>query len=460
MPVKAVVLAAGEGTRMKSQFPKVLHRVAGRTMLDWVLDAVGLLESDRTVVVIGHHAEDVQKTLPDGVDWCVQTEQLGTGHAMQVALDELGDVSADTVVVVPGDTPLLGERLRDLVARHHATGAAATFLTARLPDPHGYGRIVRDDQGDVVGVVEHADADSEQLSIAEVNGGVYAFDGARLQTAVARLDRDNALGEYYLPDVVAVLAGEGDRLEAVEAGPEEVMGVNSHDQLAEADAVARHRINREWMRQGVWMQDPTRVYIDAGVRLAPGVHLHPGVHLAGETSVAEGAVLGPDVYAVDSRIGAGARIWYAVLREAVVGDEVEVGPYASLRPGSVLEQSAKAGTFVELKNTHLGKGAKVPHLSYMGDADIGPRANIGAGSITCNYDGVSKHRTIIGAGAFIGSDTMLVAPVEIGPDAVTGAGSTITHNVSPGALAIERSSQEEIPGYAERVETRRRNQQE
>ncbi|MFQ5967395.1 MAG: bifunctional UDP-N-acetylglucosamine diphosphorylase/glucosamine-1-phosphate N-acetyltransferase GlmU [Acidimicrobiia bacterium] len=460
MPVKAVVMAAGEGTRMRSDLPKVLHPVAGRPLLWWVLESVRALEPDETLVVIGHGAEHVKDKLGDGTRWVLQPEQLGTGHAVEIALAELGDVSTDTVVVVPGDAPLMGDRLPELLAHHSDTGAAVTFLTAELEDPYGYGRIVRAANGEVVGVVEETDAEEEQLAIAEVNGGIYAFDGGRLGAALATLDRENAQKEYYLPDVVAALSREGYRLEALRAGADDIAGVNSHDQLAFADAVARARINRAWMREGVWMQDSQRVYVDADVRLSPGVRLYPGVHLEGTTEVSEDAVLGPDVFALDSTIGQGARVWYSVLREAKIGAEAQVGPYASLRPGTVIDAGAKAGTFVEMKNAHVGEGAKVPHLSYMGDAEIGPRANIGAGTITCNYDGVAKYETVIGADAFIGSDTMLVAPVEIGEAAVTGAGSTITEDVSPGALAVERSSQDEVPGYAEKLEERRRRKAE
>ncbi|HEY5578960.1 MAG TPA: bifunctional UDP-N-acetylglucosamine diphosphorylase/glucosamine-1-phosphate N-acetyltransferase GlmU, partial [Acidimicrobiia bacterium] len=456
MATKVIVMAAGEGTRMRSDVPKVLHEVAGRTLLDWVLASSARLGPEETVVVVGQHADAVRSILGESIRTVLQSERLGTGHAVQIALAEMGDVSADTIVVVPGDAPLLNGLLLDLLDRHRSTGAAVTFLTAELDVPYGYGRVVRTDQGEVVGVVEEADADPEQAEIREVNAGVYAFDGARLSGALAALDRDNAKQEYYLPDVVGLLSQEGHRLEALPAPADDIRGVNSHDQLAAADLIARRRINRSWMQAGVWMQDPDRVYLDADVVVGAGARFYPGVHLEGRTTVGERAEIGPDVFGVDSQIGVDARVWYSVLREVVVGDGAQVGPYASLRPGTVLEEGSKAGTFVEMKNTHLDRGAKVPHLSYMGDADIGPRANIGAGTITCNYDGVSKHKTVIGADAFIGSDTMLVAPVEIGEGAVTGAGSTITRDVAPGSLAVERSSQEEIPGYAARLEDRRR----
>jgi len=293
--------------------------------------------------------------------------------------------------------------------------------------------------------------------ITEVNAGIYAFSGLALQKALGRIVAGNAQGEYYLPDVLPILIQEGEKVGTVIAEAMEVSGVNSQEQLAAADAELRRRINRSWQQSGVWMQDPERVYIEASVELAPGVRLYPGVHLEGQTRIEQGAVLGPDTFIADSVIGSGARVWYSVLRSARVGEGAEVGPYASLRPGTVLEPRSKAGTFVEVKNSTIGESAKVPHLSYIGDATIGARANVGAGSITCNYDGYEKHETVIGEGAFIGSDTMLVAPVVVGPGAFTGAGSVITRDVEAGALAVERSHQEEIQGYAARREERHRS---
>jgi bifunctional UDP-N-acetylglucosamine pyrophosphorylase / glucosamine-1-phosphate N-acetyltransferase len=271
-----------------------------------------------------------------------------------------------------------------------------------------------------------------------------------LASALSGLAPQNAQGEFYLPDVLPILLAGGYRVDVVKADPSEVLGVNSHDQLALAESALRTRLNRRWQRDGVFMQDPDRTYIDADVQLAPGVRLYPGVHLEGSTMVESGAVVGPEVFASNTTIRHGARVWYSVLRDADVGEESEVGPYASLRPGTVLGARSKAGTFVEMKNTKVGEGAKVPHLSYMGDATIGDRANVGAGSITCNFDGYEKHETVIGDDAFIGSDTMLVAPVTVGDRAVTGAGSVITHDVEDGALAVERSIQKDIPGYAAR----------
>jgi bifunctional UDP-N-acetylglucosamine pyrophosphorylase/glucosamine-1-phosphate N-acetyltransferase len=456
MRLLAVVLAAGQGTRMKSEKAKVLHTAAGRTLLGWVLDAIGGLGPDRTVVVVGHEGDQVAAALPNGIDSVVQMERLGTGDAVRVAVEALGPLSdTDTVLIVYGDMPLITADLLDRTRAARADRAAA-MVTVNHPNPFGYGRIVRDRDGGFDRVIEEADATPTERHITEVNAGVYAFAGDRLTVALGKLSAHNSAGEYYLPDVLPVMIDLGGEVAIVSAQPDEVLGVNSQGQLAAAEAALRRRINHRWQSEDVWMQDPDRVYIDAGVSLAGGVRIYPGVHLEGSTTVAEGAVIGPEVFALDSSIAASARVWYSVLRSAQVGPGAEVGPYASLRPGTVLKADSKAGSFVEMKNTTIGEGAKVPHLSYLGDATVGARSNIGAGTITCNYDGYDKHSTTIGEDAFIGSDTMLVAPVVIGDRAFTGAGSVITNDVEPGALAVERSAQVEIPGYAARKGKRHR----
>lgn len=457
MGVKVAILAAGQGTRMKSNIPKVMHRVAGRTMVGWVIEAVRDIGADHITVVTAPAADDLRSYLPEGVSSCIQAEQLGTGHAVQVALDHFGSVEDDDVLVLPGDTPLLRtETLRELIDVHVEGDSAVTMLTTRLTDPSGYGRVLRDRDGSVTGIVEHRDAAPEQLAVDEVNAAIYIFDGSRLADALGRLDRDNAQDEYYLPDVVALFGAEGLPISAVRADEEEVSGVNSQGQLAEISRAMRHRINEEWMGRGVWMADPDQVFIEATVQLSAGVRVYPGVHLEGTTEIDEGAQIGPDSYIVDGKVGSDAHVWYAVIRQAEIGTGAEVGPYVSLRPGTVLGARSKAGTFVEMKNAVIGEKSKVPHLAYMGDVEVGVGANIGAGTITVNYDGFDKHRTVIGDGARIGSDTMLVAPVTIGENAYTGAGSTISRDVADGALAIERSQQKEIPGYAAKREARNR----
>lgn len=453
--VHAIVLAAGKGTRMRSEFAKVLYRAAGRTLLDWVLEAVEGSEPDRTMVVVGHQADEVTASLSDGYETALQEPQNGTGHAVQVGLEELGDIDPDdTVLVIYGDMPLVPAAVyRDLAAR--AAGVTA-MLTTVDPGPAGFGRVVRDPAGAVAGIVEERDCDPDQAAITERNVGLYSFAAGPLMEAVSGLTTDNSQGELYLTDVVARLARKGEKISVREVDPLEVTGVNSHAELARVQELLRERINHGLMDSGVWMLDPARTYVDASAVVEAGARLYPGTHLEGDSVVRAGATVGPDSLLVDSEVGEEATVRYSVLRGAKVGPRCDVGPYASLRPGTVLEEGSKAGTFVEMKNTTVGEGAKVPHLSYMGDATVGAGANVGAGTITCNYDGYEKNQTVIGEGAFIGSDTMLVAPVAVGDGAVTGAGSVITSDVEPGALAVERSAQKHVPGYAERRAARQR----
>ncbi len=454
--VRGVVLAAGQGTRMKSDLPKVLHEIAGQGLVGWVLAALREAGVSETVCVVGHGAEQVAATVPEGVLTVVQEEQLGTAHATQVGLTAIDIRPDDVIVVVPGDMPLLqAETVRALVDAHTAADAAATMLSVDLDDPSGYGRVLREG-GRVVGVVEHKDATAEQLAVTEVATGVYAFSGAVLGKYLEQVRPDNSQGEYYLPDVIGLLAEAGASLESVRAAAEEGLGVNSMDQLAAAAEVIRQRTNQQLMADGVWMLDPARVYVDAGVTVAAGARLYPGVHLEGATSVGEGAVVGPEVHVTDSVIGPGVHLRYAVVVASEIGPGATIGPFAYLRMGVVVRERAKVGTFVEMKNTTLGAGSKVPHLSYMGDATIGERSNVGAGAITCNWDGVDKHPTIIGDDAFVGSDTMLVAPIEVADRGWTAAGSVITHDVPEGSLAVERSPQREIRGYADRRQRRAR----
>ena len=454
MSLHVIILAAGQGKRMMSDLPKVAHRAAGRSLIEWVLGAVAPLEPDSTVVVVGHGAEAVEPLL-EGASAVLQDEQLGTGHATQIALAALPPMADDdTVMVLYGDMPLMTTGLlAELSSRQ--PGTSALMVTARFADPSGYGRVVRGAGGMVQAVVEHRDCTAEQLEIDEINAGAYSFDGGLLDSALKSIDNDNAQGELYLTDVIGILVGDGRRVEAVMAPAEEVVGINSQDQLAEAARLLHQRRAAELAEQGVWILDPSTTYIDDTASVAPGARIYPGVYLLGTTEVGADASVGPNVYAEDSVIGQGSRVWYSVLRDAEVGGSCEVGPYVSLRPGTVLAEGSKAGTFVEMKNTTVGSGSKVPHLTYLGDATVGEGSNIGAGSITANYDGIAKHRTTIGDEVSIGVDTMLVAPVTIGDKATTGAGSVITEDVSEGALALERSEQKEIPGYAERQEARK-----
>ncbi|GAA5072233.1 bifunctional UDP-N-acetylglucosamine pyrophosphorylase/glucosamine-1-phosphate N-acetyltransferase [Thermocatellispora tengchongensis] len=453
-PAAVVVLAAGEGTRMKSRTPKVLHELCGRALVDHMLAAARGLDPERLIVVIGHERERVgahlAATSPDALT-VVQAEQRGTGHAVRTVLEETGTI-AGTVLVTYGDTPLLRtETLAALLAAHERDGNAVTVLTAEVPDPTGYGRIVRDADGAVLEIVEHKDADEAQRAIKEMNSGVYAFDGALLADAVKRVSTANAQGEEYLTDVLAILRADGHRVGAsVAADHVEVEGVNDRVQLAFARRVLNRRILERHMREGVTVIDPETTWIDVEVILEPDVVIHPSTQLHGRTSVATGAVVGPGSTLTDTEVGEGASVVNTVAVGAVIGPEADVGPYTYLRPGTVLGRKAKAGAHVEMKNAQVGEGAKVPHLTYVGDATIGAGANIGASAIFVNYDGVNKHHTTIGEHAFIGCDTMLVAPVTVGDGAYTAAGSTITNDVPPGAIAVARERQRNIDGWVAR----------
>ncbi len=449
MSIGVIVLAAGKGTRMRTGRAKVLHSACGRTLLGWVLHASRSLSPDEIAVVVGYQADEVAHDLPDGAVAVIQVPQNGTGHATQVGLSGLTHPH-ETVLVIPGDMPLVRPgSLERLVAQREQTDAAATVLTVELENPAGYGRVLRSGEN-VVAIIEERDATQEQRSIGEVNTSVYAFDGALLEDALGRIGDENDQGEQYLTDVVGILVGDGRSVGAVMGAPEEGLGVNSQAQLAEAASVLRTRINAQLLDAGVWMLDPSRVYIDADVSVACGTEIYPDTYLTGDTSIAAGARVGPGAQIRDSVIGAGSVVVNAVLNGATIGSDVSVGPYTYLRPGTVLKDGAKAGAHVEIKNSEVGARSKVPHLSYIGDTTIGEDTNIGAATVTVNYDGFEKHRTTIGDRVRIGSDTMLVAPITIGHDAFTGAGSVITQDVPDGSLAVERSPQRTIPDYAER----------
>jgi bifunctional UDP-N-acetylglucosamine pyrophosphorylase / glucosamine-1-phosphate N-acetyltransferase len=453
----AVVLAAGKGTRFRSELAKVLHPVAGRTLLRWVLEALRPLALERVVVVVGQQAADVAAEaegagLP-GLVTVEQPDQRGTGHAVRCAVDAGALDGVDTVLVLPGDVPLLtAEPLRGLLDAHD--GNALTLLTARLEDPTGYGRLIRGEDGAVARVVEHGDASADERAVHEINTSVYAFARAPLARELRALSADNEQGEEYLTDVVAPLTAEG--AAAVVTDPALVAGVNDRAQLAGAAAVLRRRILDAHMRAGVSVDDPATTYVGPDVELEPDARLLPGTHLEGRTRIGARAVIGPNSRLVDTLVEAGASVAYSVVLEASIGPGATVGPFTYLRPRTRLEGSTKAGAFVEMKSSTVGEGSKVPHLSYVGDTTIGKGANIGAATVTVNYDGFEKHRTVIGDGARIGSDTMLVAPVTVGRDAYTGAGSVITSDVPDGALAIERTEQRTVEGYAERKAARHR----
>ncbi|HEX2058897.1 MAG TPA: bifunctional UDP-N-acetylglucosamine diphosphorylase/glucosamine-1-phosphate N-acetyltransferase GlmU [Actinomycetota bacterium] len=437
----AIVLAAGDGKRLKSQLPKVLHEAAGRPLLGHVLAALAPLPLRRRVVVVSPRRDEIADALGaagfgDGLELVVQEEPRGTADAVRVALEGAA-IESGTLLVTPGDTPLLEtETLDALLAAHAASGAAASVLTADMPDPAGYGRVIRGEGDAVERIVEHRDATAEELLVPEINAGVYAFDAAALRRVIGAVGNDNAQGEQYLGDVLALLAAEGGRVVAFKTGYREVPGVNSRLQLAEAAAELRRRACERWMSEGVTIVDPATTYLDADVVLGADATIHPFTFLEGTTSVGRGAEVGPQTRVVDSVIEDGATVTFSVVRGSSIGPGASVGPFASLRPGTRLERGARAGTFVETKNTTIGEGSKANHLAYLGDAEIGRDANVGAGTITCNWDGRRKHKTVIEDEAYIASDTMLVAPVRIGKRAATGAGAVVRDDVPDEALAV------------------------
>jgi bifunctional UDP-N-acetylglucosamine pyrophosphorylase/glucosamine-1-phosphate N-acetyltransferase len=451
-----VILAAGEGTRMRSATPKVLHPLCGRPLIAWPVAAAREAGAGR-VVVVDNPKRQLEEHLPDGVEVAIQEEPLGTGDAVAAAAP-LIDADA-TVVVVNGDVPLItAEAIATLVAAHDAAGAKATMATMELDEPGAYGRVIRDGDGSVLKVVEAKgganDATPEELEIREVNTGVFAFDGGALVAALQRLGSDNAQGEVYLPDVLPVLR-DGDPT-AVAAhlidDPALTLGVNDRAELAEVRRLAQQRINTAHMRDGVTIVDPASTTIDVTVTLAPDVTIEPYVQLHGSTSVGTGSTIGAMSTLIDTQIGEHVTVLHSHLTQARVDDGATVGPFAYLRPDAHLHPRAKAGTFVEIKNSEIGAGTKVPHLSYIGDADVGEGTNIGAGNITANYDGRDKHRTTIGKNVRTSVDTAFVAPVTVGDEAYTGAGSVITEDVPPRALGIARSRQRNVEGYADRKE--------
>ncbi|MBO7939314.1 bifunctional UDP-N-acetylglucosamine diphosphorylase/glucosamine-1-phosphate N-acetyltransferase GlmU [Streptomyces antibioticus] len=455
-PAAVVVLAAGEGTRMKSATPKVLHEICGRSLVGHVLAAARELEPEHLVVVVGHARELVAGHLRETdseVRTAVQAEQNGTGHAVRMGLEELGGGVDGTVVVVCGDTPLLtGATLAALAGTHEADGNAVTVLTAEVPDATGYGRIVRDEAtGAVTAIVEHKDATEAQRAIREINSGVFAFDGALLADALKKVRTDNSQGEEYLTDVLGILREAGHRVGASVAGDHrEIAGINNRVQLSEARRILNDRLLTAAMLSGVTVVDPASTWVDVTVTFGQDAIVQPGTQLLGATQIGEGAEVGPNSRLKDTVVGAGARVDNTVSDTAHIGAHATVGPFAYLRPGTRLGAKGKIGTYVETKNASIGEGTKIPHLSYVGDATIGDQTNIGAASVFVNYDGQDKHHTTVGSHCRTGSDNMFVAPVTIGDGAYTAAGSVITKDVPPGSLAVARGQQRNIEGWVAR----------
>ena len=442
-----IVLAAGEGTRMKSATPKVLHSVAGRSLLGHVLHAINHLNPTELRIVVGSGREAVEAHIADispKATTVFQERRGGTGHAAQLAL--AGKAPKGTVLVLAGDTPLLsGDSLAQFVEAHTSGKFAASVLTAEHPEPTGYGRIIRDDSDELLRIVEEKDATDDEKFIYEINSGVYAFDGEKLAASIGKLTTANAQGELYLTDVIGILKSAGESIAAIMIDDfTETLGVNDRVQLAESAAMLRDRINDQWMRAGVTIVDPTTTWIDATVELSNDVTLHPGTALLGSTKVATGAVIGPRTTLTDCVVKEGAQVLESIAIQTVIGEGSTVGPFTYLRAGTQLGDSTKAGAFVEMKNATVGTGSKIPHLSYVGDATIGVGSNIGAATIFVNYDGVEKHHTTVGDQVRIGSDTMLVAPVSIGDGAYTAAGSVITEDVPAGAIGVGRAKQRNV----------------
>ena len=458
--VAAVVLAAGQGKRIKSKLPKVLHPVCGRPVLWHVLRAVVGAKPQRLVVVVHEGREDVEEAVrswdlrPEPV-FVDQGEPLGTGHAVTVAEDDVR--RADTLLVANGDEPLTTtDQIRDLLRRFRRRDLAAIVQSTVPDDARGFARLVRDARGDFVRLAEGSDATAEELAIQEVATGLYAFRRELLYEVLPLVGRDNRQREYYLPDVLGLLADKGERIGVQLVDNGGAVGVNSRGELARAATVMRRRINERLMDEGVTMLDPSQTFVDVGVRVGRDSVLYPQTYLEGDSRVGLGCVIGPATRIVDSTVADGAQVQFSVVRGSKIGKGASVGPYANIRPGTVLDAGSKAGTFVEIKNSRVGKGSKVPHLSYVGDADIGRDVNIGAATVTVNYDGWDKHRTVVEDDAKVGSDTMLVAPVTVGKGAMTGAGSVITKDVPAGALGIERSEQRNIDGFRKRKESGKR----
>jgi bifunctional UDP-N-acetylglucosamine pyrophosphorylase/glucosamine-1-phosphate N-acetyltransferase len=446
----ALIMAAGQGTRMRSAVPKVLHEVCGRAMIAWPILAAREAGAGRICVIVSPD-RDLSSVLPDGTETIVQPQADGTGGALRAAAEVVRD--SDTIVVLSGDTPLLSaEEIGGLLAAHSDSGAAATMMTTELDDPGTFGRVIRTVDGDVQKIVEAkepGDASPEELQVKEVNAGTYAFAGEALAQALDGLSNDNAQGEYYLPDVLPLIREAGGKVIAHLVGDPAVnLGINDRADLARVAEEARRRINLGHMRAGVTIEDPGATWIDADVKIEPDATILPGTSLRGGTEIGSGSTVGPMTTLIDSRVGERAAVVHSFLTACEVGDEAKVGPFTYLRPDASIGEGAKAGSFVEIKNSEIGRGAKVPHLSYIGDAEVGEGTNLGASTVTANYDGRSKNRTKIGKNVHTGVDTTFVAPVEVGDDAYTGAGSVITDDIPPGALGISRAEQKNVEGYA------------
>lgn len=449
--LRAVILAAGKGTRMRSKLPKVLHKVGGKPMLQHVLDAADAAGAAEKIVIVGHGAELVESMVGEQGKIVLQAEQLGTGHAVMQTKEALAGFTG-TAMILCGDTPLLdGEELKKFYEAHVQSGAAATVLTAFMDNPFGYGRIVRDADGNVQGIVEEKDADAQQKLIKEINTGIYCLECPLMFDVLATLTCDNAQGEYYLTDVLTKLNEAGKKVGGVvTAESDMVMGINSRRQLAEAESVMRVRILNKLMDEGVTVMDPSSTFIEGSVKIGRDTVIYPFTWLEGSTEIGEDCEIGPNVRLTNVEVGNGTHLQFVYGHDCRVCDEVTAGPYVHLRPDTVIGNKVKIGNFVEVKNSNVGTGTKLPHLTYIGDSDIGSGVNMGCGCITVNYDGKKKHRTVIEDNVFVGCNTNLVAPVTVKAGCYIGAGSTITKEVPENSLGIARAKQKNIEGWAEK----------
>lgn len=441
MKLKTLILAAGKGTRMKSDMPKVIHKVNGIPMITKIIDTLSGLNPEENILILGHKKEEVLKVVGENCDYVLQTEQLGTGHAVIQAKEKLEGYDGD-VMILCGDTPLLREStLKSLYEYHKESGAVTTILTSIYENPFGYGRIVKED-GLVKAIVEEKEASEEIKKIKEVNAGVYCFNSKEIFKALDKIDNNNEKGEYYLTDVIGIQVSENKKVQSfILEDKMEILGVNSKVELAQAGKVLRDRKNRELMEEGVILIDPETTYVEESVKVGRDTVLYPGVVLQGKTVIGENCEIIGNSRIIDSVLGNNIRVESSVIEESILEDGVTMGPFAHIRPKSLLKEKVHIGNFVEVKKSTLEKGVKAGHLTYLGDAQVGENTNIGAGTITCNYDGVNKFKTVIGKDAFIGSDSMLVAPVNIGEKALIGAGSVITKDVPSNSLAVSRSKQ-------------------
>ena len=441
MKLKTLILAAGKGTRMKSELPKVIHEVNGIPMISKIIKVLEILKPEENILILGHKKEEVLKVVGENADYVVQTEQLGTGHAVLQAKDKLKDYDGD-VMILCGDTPLLREEtLKELYKFHKDTDSVTTILTSIYDNPFGYGRIVKEN-GLVKAIVEEKEADAEIKKIKEVNAGVYCFKGRELFEALSKINNNNEKGEYYLTDVIGIQVGEGKQVQSyVLSDNIEILGVNSKVELAQASKVLRDRKNIELMEKGAILIDPATVYIEEDVEIGRDTIIYPGAVLQGKTVIGENCQILGASRIVDSILRNNIKVESSVIEDSILENGVTIGPFAHLRPKSHLKEKVHIGNFVEVKKSVLEKGVKAGHLTYLGDAQIGEDTNIGAGTITCNYDGKNKFKTIVGKNSFIGSDSMLVAPVIIGENAIVGAGSVITKDVPDNSLAVSRSKQ-------------------